>query len=568
MWLYILLAASATAFILAVRQRVYPKPYPGIPYNEQSAHRISGDLPELVPVIKSTNEYSTAIFSITTQRLGKPIAQMLFPALRKPLIILEDPREIEDILVRRNREFDKAPMAINTLRPMFANATTSQYTTPQLRAQKRLWADVMSAEFLHKAAAPNIYKATLNLLELWRLKASSSVHKDQPFKVPEDFQNATLDAMWVAVVGEEPGVTRYEITKLQNQIAGTSENNIPPPRGIFLKREVDYIADVIAKNASSPVPGWAQKLETYMPRHRQFRRTVNAEITLVMGKAVDRFQRLDLGKLEAEEMDTCMSDLVLRRLVLAAKKAQQPLADPTKDQHMLDEMFLLLVAGYDSTANLLTWFVRYMESYPIAQSELRAALKAAFPNSKVPAMEDIIGKNIPYLDAACEETFRLGGVAKGNLRQALVDTEVLGCKIPKGAEIFMNYHFNHAPYPVNESDRSASSQTAGAKYGDDRLYGSAGHDLGNFEPKRWLVKDAQTEREVFNPYALPSLAFGGGYRGCSGRKLAVMEFRLIVVLLVLNFEFLELPDNLKTLKASEKVFRSPDMPFVRLQALS
>lgn len=74
----------------------------------------------------------------------------------------------------------------------------------------------MSAEFLHKAAAPNIYNATLNLLELWRLKALSAVHKGRPFKVTEDFQNATLDAMWVAVVGEEPGVTRYEITKLQN----------------------------------------------------------------------------------------------------------------------------------------------------------------------------------------------------------------------------------------------------------------------------------------------------------------------------------------------------------------
>lgn len=167
-----------------------------------------------------------------------------------------------------------------------------------------------------------------------------------------------------------------------------------------------------------------------------------------------------------------------------------------------------------------------MESYPIAQSELRAALQAAFPNISVPSMEDIIGTNIPYLDAVCEETFRLGGVAKGNLRQALVDTEVLGCKIPKGAEIFMNYHFDHAPYPVNESDRSASSQTAGAKYGDDRLYGSAGHDLGNFEPRRWLVKVAQTERKVFNPYALPSLAFGGGYRGCSGKQNINESLRL------------------------------------------
>jgi hypothetical protein len=166
MLLYVLLATSFVALVLAARRRIYPKPYPGIPYNKQSAKRLTGDLPELIPVIQTTNEYSSSIFAITTQRLGKPIAQMLFPALQKPLIILEDPREIKDIVLHRNQEFNKAPIAINTIQPMFANATTSQYTTPELQAQKRLWADVMRAEFLRKAAAPNIYKATLDLVEL------------------------------------------------------------------------------------------------------------------------------------------------------------------------------------------------------------------------------------------------------------------------------------------------------------------------------------------------------------------------------------------------------------------
>lgn len=354
MLLYVLLATSCVALIFAARRKIYPRPYPGIPYNEQSAKRLTGDLPELIPVIQATNEYSSSIFAITTQRLGKPIAQMLFPVLRKPLIILEDPREIEDIVLRRNQEFDKAPMAINTIKPMFANATTSQYTTPELRAQKRLWADVMRVEFLRKAAAPNIYKATLDLVELWRLKATS-VYREQPFKVTVDFQNAALDAIWVAVVGEEPGVTRYEINKLQDQITGGGSQKSPsPPRGMFLKKEVDYIAEVIARNSSSGIPGWAQKLETLMPRHRQFRRTVNTEIALVMARAVDRFQRLDLGRLEADEIDTCMMDLVLRRLVLASKRSGQPLADPTKDQRMLDEMFFMLVAvRYSALSPLL-----------------------------------------------------------------------------------------------------------------------------------------------------------------------------------------------------------------------
>ncbi|KAI1750670.1 cytochrome P450 [Xylaria castorea] len=562
MLLYFLLSVSAIATIIMAWRKLYPTPYPGIPCNEESAKRITGDIPSLVSVIQATNEFSSSVFAVSTQKLGTPIAQLLFPAIRKPLIILEDPREIEDIVLRRNKEFDKAPTAIDIFAPMFPHASISQYTTPKLKAQKRLWADVMSTEFLRKAAAPNIHKATLELLELWNLKAST-VHKDQPFSIHEDFQNAALDAIWVAVVGEEPGVTRYEINKLQNQVTGNTKLSSTLPRGLFLKEEVAYIGETIARNSNSPVPKWAQKLETYTSRYRKFRNTVTTEIGLAMGKAVERFQRLELGNLEADELDTCMMDLVLRRQVLEAKKANKPLTDPTKDQNMLDEMFVMLVGGHDSTANALTWFVKFMEAYPSAQTTLRAALNAAF-KTKRPSIMEILETDIPYLDATCEEAFRLAGVAKGNLRQALVDTEILGYKIPKGAEVFMNYHVSRTPVPVDQSKRTPGGQAAIDKHGDG-FQSNAGRDIGAFEPGRWLVKDENTGKEVFNAYALPSLAFGGGYRGCAGRKLASMELRIVVTLLILNLEFLELPNEYKAMSAREKIFREPDMPYVKVQ---
>lgn len=340
---YLLLGLSFVALIAVAWRKLYPRPYPGIPYNEASANRVTGDIPDLVPVIEASGEFSNSVFSITTQKLGTPIAQLLFPAIRMPLIVLDDPREIEDILVRRNKEFDKAPMAIDILSPMFPHASISQYTTPKLKAQKRLWADVMKSDFLRRAAAPNIHKATLELIELWKLKASTT-YKDQPFSVLEDFQNATLDAIWVAVVGEDPGMMRFEIKKLQRQIAGDGDSqNEPPPVGAFLREEVAYIGQTISRNSNTPVPKWAQKLETFTPRYRKFRSTVTNEITHAMEKAVDRFGRLEQGKLEADEHDTCMMDLVLRRQVLEAKKENRVLNDPAKDQNMLDEMFVMLV---------------------------------------------------------------------------------------------------------------------------------------------------------------------------------------------------------------------------------
>ena len=46
-----------------------------------------------------------------------------------------------------------------------------------------------------------------------------------------------------------------------------------------------------------------------------------------------------------------------------------------------------------------------------------------------------------------------------------------------------------------------------------------------------------------------------------------MEFRTVVALLVLNFDILDLPEEMKTLKANERMFRLPDMPFASLRAL-
>jgi hypothetical protein len=336
-----LLGLAVVGFVLVVH-KLYPKPYPGIPYNEASANRLMGDILDLAPIVQQTNEFSDALFTVTTQKLGTPIAQFLFPGIRKPLIILEDAREIEDIIVRRNKEFDKAPMALDIIGPMFPRATLAQYTTTELKAQKRLWADVMSTEFLRKVAAPTIHKSTCELLDLWRLK-SSTAFKDQAFNVLDDFMNAALDAIWVVVVGEEPGTTRYEIKKLQGQLAGNANFNQDRPIGSFLKEQVAYISNTIARNSNTPSPVLAQKLETYMPRYRRFRSTVSGEMRRAMKKAVTRFQSLSVGSLEDDAIDTCAMDLVLRRQILQAKKAGVAPSDPTKDEAMLDEMFMMLV---------------------------------------------------------------------------------------------------------------------------------------------------------------------------------------------------------------------------------
>jgi hypothetical protein len=47
----------------------------------------------------------------------------------------------------------------------------------------------------------------------------------------------------------------------------------------------------------------------------------------------------------------------------------------------------------------------------------------------------------------------------------------------------------------------------------------------------------------------------------------MMELRIMVVLLVLSFEFLPLPEEYQSMAATEKVFREPKFPFAKIRAL-
>lgn len=326
-------------FLWALWRSLHPKPYAGIPYVKASAKRISGDVPDLMAAIQSTDEITNAMFTVTTQKLGTPLAQILFPRIRKPLIIVDDPHEVEDIIVRRHRDFDKAPIAVNVFQPMFPLGTLSQYSTPALKAQKRLWADVMHADFLRAAAAPKIHRATSDLLELWELKAA---HEKQPFEILEDLRNATLDAIWGALTGESPGTIQSEAQRLQARLAGEELQGEVPQRS-SIRAASSYISSTIAQKSRTVLPTWALKFETYTPRYRRFRKVVTDDLTRVMRNAVDRYESLEVGGLEAADSDTCMMDAVLRRQVLEAKRAGKRPTDPTKDQHMLDEMFIMLV---------------------------------------------------------------------------------------------------------------------------------------------------------------------------------------------------------------------------------
>lgn len=66
-------------------------------------------------------------------------------------------------------------------------------TGPQWKAQRRLLQDLMTPAFLHRVAAPNIYKSALRLRDLWKRKAHLA--GESAFSAEHDIFYAALDAV-------------------------------------------------------------------------------------------------------------------------------------------------------------------------------------------------------------------------------------------------------------------------------------------------------------------------------------------------------------------------------------
>ncbi len=340
--LYYLIPGVVLASLAYFLYRLYPVPSPGIPYNPVSAGRMLGDA---VDVKKGVDEPSSAFFSIP-QRLGSPIAQMLITSFTpKPVILIDDIREAEDILIRRNREFDRSKLTTVFFDTLLPKSTLAQFTTPELKAQKRLWSDVMSTDFLRRVVAPNIRESALELVELWRLRTAQK--EGEPFEVMQGFNHGALDAIWIALLGSKLGIVRRDIESLQGEEREKSPAEMQAAAtSVIVQQAVESLNDTVEKGLAAIWPGITIRWLQSGPSFRRLKRSAEAELQRLMVAACERFERITTrdGDTDGEEMDTCAMDLVLRRETIAARKAGRPTPDPTKDPAMLQELLLLLVA--------------------------------------------------------------------------------------------------------------------------------------------------------------------------------------------------------------------------------
>jgi cytochrome P450 len=159
-----------------------------------------------------------------------------------------------------------------------------------------------------------------------------------------------------------------------------------------------------------------------------------------------------------------------------------------------DQVVTIFMAGHETTSQALSWTWYLLTQHPAAEAKLHGEL-AEVIGGRTPRYEDVA--NLRYARMVIEESMRLYPPAHTFGRQPVAPDEVLGHRIPAGAEVLvMPWLLHRKPSLWENPDR--------------------------FEPERF-----SPERTAARP-RFAYLPFGGGPRICIGAAFAMTEAVLML----------------------------------------
>ncbi|KAH9307400.1 hypothetical protein KI387_035311, partial [Taxus chinensis] len=165
------------------------------------------------------------------------------------------------------------------------------------------------------------------------------------------------------------------------------------------------------------------------------------------------------------------------------------------EKEILDNMVSLILGGYASTANSITWALYYLAKYPRVLHKLREENIPIRENegvAKLLTYEDV--KSMIYTSKVIDEVIRLANVSSFMFRKVARDIDFNGYIFPKGWKVIIWLRSNHVD----------------PQYFENPL---------EFNPERWD-----------GPRPKPGIyhVFGSGPRLCPGNNLARMELFMLL----------------------------------------
>lgn len=191
-------------------------------------------------------------------------------------------------------------------------------------------------------------------------------------------------------------------------------------------------------------------------------------------------------------------------LGLFLEDAQQR-GETLSEGYLRDLTLNFLIAGRDTTAQALSWTLFCLSQHPDAEARARQEV-IEICGIRGPAYEDM--PQLCYLQAVISEALRLYPPVHVDLKRALHnDTWPDGTFVPSGTQV---------AYDIYSMGRESSIW---------------GEDAKEFRPERWL------EMQVGVPGNYEYVVFNAGPRECLGRRLAMIEMKTCLAMLLPQMSF-------------------------------
>lgn len=286
-----------------------------------------------------------------------------------------------------------------------------------------------------------------------------------------------------------------------------------------LQGHIQRVMQMTARRIGAPIPYWRH---LRLPADRALDRSLVEMHRAISGFIEQARTRMDARPELYEEPENLLEGM------LAAQRTDGKFSD----DDIIGNMFTILLAGEDTTANTLGWTIWLLASRPDVQTRLAGEANGALGDGTLPAEYESI-EQLAYAEAVVRESIRLKGVSPLLLVEPIEDTTICDTHIPAGTRLLLLL-------------RHASITAAGRSE--------------EFYPGRWLEDGDETR-------APKSLAFGAGPRFCPGRNLAFLEAKAAIAMICRDFE-VELDSSAGPVRESFEFAMVPEGLRVRLRERS
>lgn len=409
---------------------------------------------------------------------GLPFFGNLFPALRDPIglflearatfgdvvrfkfgpfdyYLVNDPEVVRHVLVENAEAYTKSRNYVGLRIVLGDGLLLSE--GDHWRRQRKL---AQPAFHRGKLAgfADQMSRATRDLLDRWKAEDTR-----EPFDIHREMMRLTF-----RIVG---------LTLFSSDVEGDARE-VGEAMDVAMFWANDYAESIVRIPPSIPTPANV--------RFKRAMKTLDAVV-----------YRLIAERRERAKSDGFGDDL----LGMLMEAVDETSGSGMTDKQLRDEVITMVLAGHETTANLLSWTFYLLSKHPDAERRVREEARRVL-GDRDPVLDDV--KKLEETRMVLEEALRLYPPAWMFERQSTQADELGGYRIEPGSIIGI------CPYVLHRHPQYWENPEG-------------------FEPARFRA-DASASRPRY-----AYLPFGGGPRTCIGNHFAMMEAQILLAMIVRDY---------------------------------